>query len=87
MLRLMLVTVVASYTIDDDLLSECQVRVCRCATCFFFRCVVRVISSDVFSLDAMFGVASTIWVTRGAKYTEQSLYGGLHKRAHMSGRL
>ena len=25
MLRLMLVTVVASYTVDDDLLSECQV--------------------------------------------------------------
>ena len=28
MLRLMLVTVVASYTVNDDLLSECQVRVC-----------------------------------------------------------
>lgn len=30
MLRLMLVTVVASYTIDEDLLSECQVCRCRC---------------------------------------------------------
>lgn len=28
MLRLMLVVVVASYTIEDDLLSECQVCVC-----------------------------------------------------------
>lgn len=37
MLRLMLVTVVASYTIDDDLLSECQVCAYVCHLFFSLR--------------------------------------------------
>ena len=39
MLRLLLVVVVASYAIDDDLISECQVcvRACSCRKVFYPR--------------------------------------------------